>query len=106
MLRKRLAVFGHNAPEWKAMSEEFRLGYRDQFNPVPADGASGRASPPSPRPGSDTVVDVEGAHPDIVVGSWVVLSQDAGTFYRELYEVVGRAELSRSAFAVSGRSPG
>ena len=103
VLRKRLSVFGHNAPVWKAMNDEFRNGYRDQFSPVPADGSDWPFFTAVTTSGNDTVVDVDGAHPDIVVGSWVVLSQDAGTFYRELYEVVGRAELSRSAFAVSGK---
>jgi predicted phage baseplate assembly protein len=103
VLRKRLSVFGHNAPVWKAMNQEFRDGYRAQFNPVPADGSDWPFFTAVTTSGSDTVVDVDGAHPDIVVGSWVVLSQDAGTFYRELYEVVGRAELSRSAYAVSGK---
>ena len=47
-------------------------------------------------------VDVDGAHPDIARGSWVVVSQDATDFYRELYEVVGR----RRAVAVGVRGLG
>lgn len=102
-LRKRLAVFGHNAPTWKAMHESFRLGYRQQFDPVPTDGAEWPFFTAVGTSGSHVVVDVDGAHPAIVTGSWVVLSQDGDGFYRELYEVVGRAELSRAAYGVSGK---
>ncbi len=103
VLRRRLPVFGHNAPVWKAMNTDFRTGYRSQFSPAPADGAEWPFFSAVSTSGGFSVVDVDGAHPDIVPGSWVVLSQDVDGFYRELYKVVGRAELSRSAFAVSGK---
>lgn len=99
VLRKRLNVFGHGAPVWRSMNRQFRHDYGDTTL-THTDWPSYVATTSS---GDITVVDVEGAHPDIVRGSWVVLSQDAGTFYRELYEVVGRAELSRAEFGVSGK---
>lgn len=103
VLRKRLAVFGHNAPTWKAMHESFRTGYRQQFDPVPTEGADWPFFTAVATSAAHVVVDVDGAHPDIVTGSWIVLSQDGDGFYRELYEVVGRAELSRAAYGVSGK---
>lgn len=99
VLRKRLSVFGHGAPMWQSMNQQFRKDYGDATL-THSDWPSFVATSSS---GGVTVVDVDGAHPDIVQGSWVVLSQDAGTFYRELYEVVGRADLSRAAFGVSGK---
>jgi len=104
VLRKRLNVFGHNAPVWAAMNSEFRTGYV-KVHPDPA-GANANEWPSFvgvSNTGGLTYVDLDGTHPDVVRGSWVVLSQDAGTFYRELYEVVGRAELSRAEFGISGK---
>lgn len=104
VLRKRLAVFGHQAPGWASMSATFRLDYRTQFEPDEPDTGEWPRFTAVRQLGEDRVeVDVDGAHPDIVRGAWVVLSQDATDFYRELYEVVDAAELSRSAFAVSGK---
>ena len=52
---------------------------------------------------SDTAeIDLDGTHPDVVQGSWIVASEEGDDFYRELYEVTKRAELSRSEFSVSG----
>ena len=104
VLRRRLSVFGHNAPVWSAMNADFKDGYRSQFTPKPDDDGEWPSFLAVRRLADDRVeVDVDGAHPDIVRGAWVVLSQDATDFYRELYEVVDAAELSRSAFAVSGK---
>lgn len=104
VLRKRLSVFGHNAPVWAAMNSEFQTGYQKvhgfptgaNVNEWPSYDSVGNS-------GGYTWVDLDGAHPDVVRGSWVVLSQDTGGFYRELYEVVGRSELSRAEFAISGK---
>ena len=103
VLRKRLAVFGHNAPTWKAMTATYRSDYRDQFTPKPAEGGDWPFFTAATTSAGRLVIDVDGAHPDITVGSWVVVSQDAEGFYRELYRVDERAELSRAAFGVSGR---
>ncbi|MEU4279157.1 baseplate J/gp47 family protein [Streptomyces tanashiensis] len=111
VLRRRLRAFGHNAPVWRAMNEEFRKGY---VIAVGAQGHENDAEWPKFAAVTEhnefgetvTVVDLDGSQPDVVVGSWVVLSQehvDEDTaFYRELYKVVDRTEFSRAEFAVSG----
>ena len=87
------------------MNDTFRAGYQaavgvpvdlnalqwPNFVSVKADGAG------------NTVVDLDGPQPDVVRGSWVVLSQDGPGFHRELYKVVQRAELSRAEFGISGK---
>lgn len=104
VLRRRVSVFGHQAPVWKAMNDGFRLGYRSQFTLTPADGPEWPPAFDALTSTTDgAVVDLEGSHPDVTVGSLVVVSQESGGFYRELYRVTGTAELSRSAYAVSGR---
>lgn len=105
VLRKRLAVFGHNAPIWRAMNDSFREGYVQVYN-----DSQGKDADEWPKfaavanAGGFTYVDLDGAHPEVVRGSWLVLSQDTGGFYRELYEVVERSELSRAEFGISGKA--
>lgn len=104
VLRKRVSVFGHNAPVWSAMNTDFKTGYLKQFTPAETDTGEWPRFISVTKLGTDRVqVDLDGPHPDIVEGSWVVLSQDTGTFYREAYEVLRVDELSVSAFAVSGK---
>ena len=94
VLRKRINVFGHNAPMWKSMSDQFRGDYypddpdRENWPEFTISAKSG------------DVVDLDGSHPDAVVGSWVVLSKPN---YRELWQVETVTELSRAEFAVSGK---
>ena len=106
VLRKRLAVFGHNAPVWSAMNAQFQTGYKIS-HPFPANADQTKEWPNFVAVTTDsagnTVVDLDGAHPDVVQGSWVVLSQDGTGIIRELYKVARRAELSRAEFGISGK---
>lgn len=102
VLRKRIAVFGHNAPVWSAMNKEFRTGYVKESG-GDADGPNWPGFGARRLEEGKVIVDLDGSYPDVVRGSWVVLTQETGTFHRELYEVLDTAELSRSAFAVSGK---
>jgi len=98
VLRKRLRVFGHQAPMWDAMDPNFQVNYS---GPTNGNDWPGFQSTRADRDGN-VIVDLDGSHPDVVEGSWVVLSQEDDTFYREMYKVIGRSELSRAEFAVSG----
>ena len=84
VLRKRLSVFGHNAP------------HRSLVKGGTADWTFGLSS------GSGKVVDIDGSHPDVVVGSSVVLSRP-GAVSSELFKVGEVTELSRARYAVSGK---
>jgi hypothetical protein len=94
VLRKRLNVFGYNAPMWAAMTTEFQNKY------------PGKTSSTTDWPNctisdvSGEYVDIDGSHPDIVAGSWVILTKPT---YRELWRVKDVTELSRAEFAVSGK---
>jgi hypothetical protein len=94
VLRKRINVFGHNAPMWRSMSDAFRQDYH-AANPERSDWPNFTISDVS-----GEVVDLDGSHPDVVAGSWVVLSKPT---YRELFQVDSVTELSRAEFAVSGK---
>lgn len=103
VMRKRLSLFGHNAPMWASMSADFKNNYGC---------ATGCAEWPSywittvpPNWGQDTSwynkADVDGSHPDIAVGSHVVLA--AGTD-RKHFTVSALTELSRAEFGISGKT--
>jgi predicted phage baseplate assembly protein len=94
VLRKRLDVFGHNAPQWQAMSQDFQTHYLNS--------AANHGDWPNLTisAASGPVVDLEGSHPDVVAGSWIVLSLPD---HRELWQVETVEELSRAEFAVSGK---
>ena len=81
VLRKRLNVFGHNAPRWRrrcrtTFRNDYRGGDREQRTRVAGLRRSRRRD--------GITVDLDGSHPDIVAGSWVVLSKPT---YRELWQV-------------------
>jgi predicted phage baseplate assembly protein len=95
--RLRTALFGHHAPPWRTMPDEVRKRYAG------ADAATATQWPgyALPGPGEEPVIDVDGAHPDLGAGSWLVLKRPG---YRELYRVE-RAELSaREDFGISGKT--
>ncbi len=94
VLRERINVFGHNAPSWKAMSQDFK----DEYAGTPAPEGEWPSFTISEASGN--VVDLDGSHPDVVVGSWIVLNKPG---YRELWKVGTVTELSRAAFGMSGK---
>lgn len=107
VMRKRIHAFGHAAPVWPAMNDDYRQGYAVGLGLSMTDPVVGAADWPyysslTSIGNKQYSLDVEGSHPDLVINSWVVVSQEGPTFLRELYQVVGRAELSRSDFGVSG----
>jgi hypothetical protein len=96
VLRKRLDVFGHNAPEWKAMSAQFRRNYLGRGVADPHHWPNFTISEKTELNG----VDLDGSHPDVLPESWVVLSTPSS---RELWQVDTVSELGRAEFAVSGK---
>jgi hypothetical protein len=110
VLRRRVGLFGHNAPEWIGMAEAIRLGYGLRFNITAGDHADWpfelTAEPDAP-----DVVDLDAVYPDVTRGSYLVLAKGAfdhagdpppGTAV-ELYAVDGVTEASRALFGLSGK---
>jgi hypothetical protein len=115
-LRRRAAVFGHNAPMWLSMSKDFRSEYP---------GGSGANEWPkysiSPR-GATTgggFVDLDAVYSEAREGDYVVLTAVTPRFLKlpgkgggvtvihvshiDLYEVADAAEASRAQFAIAGK---
>ncbi|MBO3749199.1 putative baseplate assembly protein [Streptosporangiaceae bacterium NEAU-GS5] len=107
--RARAAIFGHNAPDWRTMPDGVRARYATHA-PVragvfdetvfdegvfdaPSDEWPGFALADA-ADGQDVVIDLDGAQPAILPGSWVVLR--APGVPGEAYQVVA-ADLSAAA---------
>jgi hypothetical protein len=115
-LRKRVGVFGANAPMWLSMSEEFRKHYPTGATVTGALAAevmsgvltastrwtvaAGEVPWPGWRIGPDGKVDLDGSHPDVVVDGYAVLTTGEKT---ALFTVTAVNELSRAEYAVSGK---
>jgi hypothetical protein len=110
VLRRRAALFGHNAPMFLSLNDEFRRDYPGTnenstewpaFTPSPA-GATDRAGH----------VDLDAVAAEVTSGSLVALAKGefnrpdeafpTGT-YVELYKVTGSTEVSRAEFALSAK---
>lgn len=85
VLRKRLSVFGHNAPH----RERVLGGTGDWTFSLSTESASGNW------------VDLDGSQPDVVPGSLVVLSRPGVA--AQLWQVDEVTELSRADYAISGK---
>ena len=107
VFRKRIAVFGHNAPMWGSMSDDFRANYTAAVSPPSGftetvillsfgvgDWPNYTVSP------VNKAVDTDGSHPDIAAGGFVLLRRPG---VDALFTVSSTEELSRSEFAVSGK---
>ncbi|MEP7100934.1 MAG: putative baseplate assembly protein, partial [Burkholderiales bacterium] len=109
-LRKRAAVFGNNAPLWRSMNNEFKTNYAAGTG-SPADGPDWPAFTISPLAASASGghIDLDGVLGEVTTGSYAVLAK--GEFnrgaatggYVELYKVTSTTEVSRGAFAISGK---
>lgn len=115
VLRKRGAVFGHNAPMWGSMTLNFRRGYPGGLagppNTLTGDWPNFVVSPAGAT-GDGGHVDTDVVYSEVHNGSYVALAKGGFNYrsepapantYVELYEVVNVAEVSRAEFALSGK---
>lgn len=112
-LRKRAAVFGHNAPMWSSMSRQFRHGYPGGKNATDWPGFT--ISPLSSHVDLDTVLG------EVAPGSLVILTkfgffrttvqpvkgstieEQNPTTHTVLYKLRSATDISRAEFALSGK---
>ncbi len=102
VFRQRAALFGNNAPNPQVVLTQEKLtllsgqlnATQTEWNNVSIDVASKR-------------IDLDAGYPKIVRNSWVALAGggggDAPTGYVELYRVTGATQVSRAAYATSGK---
>ncbi|HEY4266369.1 MAG TPA: baseplate J/gp47 family protein [Micropepsaceae bacterium] len=113
VLRKRAAIFGHNAPIWRAMPGSYRIDYVAHFGGT-SDQGDWPAYVLSPLGATTTGghVDLDTVYSDVQNDGYVVLAKagfnypnepaPSGT-YVELYKVTNVAEVSRAEFGISGK---
>lgn len=111
VLRKRVAAFGHNAPMWGSMSYQFRRNYPDAYDPN-TKTLSNEWPHFELSPVAGGYVDLDTLVPEAGNGSYVALAKGefnypaapaASGTHVELYKVASVAEVSRAAFALSGK---
>jgi hypothetical protein len=97
-LRIRTSLFGHNAPDWTAMPSTLQTAYGGGANwphlTLAKVGAGGGTN--------GNTIFLDGVHPEIVNGSWVVLR--AAGLADALFEVVDAAEDQRTDFTMSAKT--
>lgn len=107
--RLRAALFGHNAPDWIAMSQTIQDDYDAQVSPA-RDANSKAAQWPkftiAEISGEDNykspyIVHLDSSYPQIRPDSWVILSQPD---HVELYEVKDAVESARTNFTISSKT--
>ncbi|WP_321796805.1 putative baseplate assembly protein [Caballeronia sp. J97] len=114
VLKKRAAVFGHNAPMWASMTYSFRYNYpggHDASDNLAADWPNFVVSPAGAT-STGGYVDLDAVYAEVRTGSYVVLAKGGFNYpaepapaltYVELYAVSNVAEASRAEFALSGK---
>ena len=101
----RASMFGYNAPDWKAMSEQFRTDYATAVGcAAEKDGPDWPhfSLPDQPQSAGEAAVYLDAVYPDIAAKSFLVLCQPgvAG----QLYRVIAAVPSGQSEFAISGKS--
>jgi predicted phage baseplate assembly protein len=103
VFRQRAAIFGYNAPDWRAMSNDIKLSYgastdsRGNITTTewPGFELADEIDPENPQLHLDLV------YPKILVESWVALSQPA---YTELYRAIAVVQSSRTDFTLTSKT--
>ncbi len=122
-LRKRAAVFGHNAPLWRSMNLDFRTGYVSNshgtvldpdwpdfvVSPAGQSGSGGNVDLDSVQPqiAVDIATATDPAHRSLAVVAKGDFNRPDGIFSKDtfvdLYRVTNTIEVSRAQFALSAK---
>jgi hypothetical protein len=93
--RRRASVFGHNAPDWRAMPDSVKNGFSDETL-TEADREWPRFEMDS-----DDTIHLDAVYTQIIQNSWIVLSVPD---YEEVYEVVEIEEESCADFTLTAKT--
>ena len=93
--RRRAALFGHNAPDWRAMSEEIRNAYNPKKRKQRTRWPDFEIQTTKER-----LIDLDSVYPTILEGSWIVLMKPK---YVELYKALKVVADSRADFTLTSK---
>jgi hypothetical protein len=99
----RASMFGYNAPDWKAMSNQFRTDYVTALGHGSAtdhDWPDFRL-PDRPQPTGKGAIYLDAVYPDIAAHSFLVLREPGES---KLYQVTNAVPSGLSKFAISAKS--
>jgi len=94
--RQRAALFGHNAPDWRVMSDEIKESYEPDYKKDKR-----KWQWPDFEAKEDRRIYLDAAYPKILEDSWIVLMKPG---YAELYKAVNVATESRTDFTLNSKT--
>lgn len=97
VLRRRAALFGHNAPDFRMLPAAAKREYYglDEDDELPADWRDFAINTAAQR-----LIDLDNVYPDIVEGSWVMLAKPT---YAELYRVQKTVTGARTDYTLTSK---
>jgi predicted phage baseplate assembly protein len=109
VLRRRTALFGHNAPDWRGMPDELRKRFEVGFDRSPPGPDRTEwpgmtlslvgTTPAAPNPPG--TIHLDAAYPGIVTDSWIVLMAPDAV---QTYLVGSTTEAARADFTLTART--
>ena len=112
-MRRRASLFGHNAPDWRAMPSEIREEYAKGFGCAAAHHPDwpnlsiSRVGMPAGSFNPPMTIFLDTVYPKVVAGSTVAVAvsqRGHSTAYAELYRVAEATEESRTDFTMSAKT--
>ena len=99
--RQRAALFGHNAPDWRAMPDSVKQAYDANYDPENIDHRRTQWPDFRIRTVEERLIDLDAVYPKILADSWVVLTRPG---YAELYLAQSVTSDSRTDFTLSAKT--
>jgi predicted phage baseplate assembly protein len=100
-LRLRAGLFGYNAPDWRTLPVVVRDAYLGTSSAGVTQWPQFNAAYATTVPANLDTVSLDAVYPQVVPGSWLVLSIPS---YQELYRVESVAEGSRTLFSLTAKT--
>jgi predicted phage baseplate assembly protein len=107
VLRQRAALFGYNAPDYRAMPADIKAAFEPPNPQVPTRVPGPKVDTPRTEwpgfaiaNGTNTQIDLDAIYPRILADSWVVLTRPGGT---QLYHVDNAEPAARTDFTLSAK---
>lgn len=101
-LRARASLFGHNAPDFRAMPLSVKQAYDTDYPDSDRLVRGHTEWPGFDLPtGDNPVIHLDGVHPKVLVGTWIVFTRPG---YTELYRVTEASPSAQSDFTISAKT--
>ncbi|MDQ3969404.1 MAG: putative baseplate assembly protein, partial [Thermoproteota archaeon] len=99
--RQRAALFGHNAPDWRAMPDSVKQAYDASYDPDNPDRRRTQWPDFEIQTIEERLIDLDAVYPKILADSWIVLARPG---YTELYRAEEVTTSSRTDFTLTAKT--